>query len=90
MSKKYTIGVDFGTQSGRALLVEVATGREVATAIKEYPHGVMDEYLPDGTTRLDDDWALQHPQDYIDVLKEAIPRVLKESGWILRMLLVLV
>ena len=80
MSKKYTIGVDFGTQSGRALLVEVATGREVATAIKEYPHGVMDEYLPDGTTRLDDVWARQHPQDYIDVLKEAIPRVLKESG----------
>ena len=62
MGKKFTIGVDFGTQSGRAVLVEVGTGREVATAVKEYSHGVMDEYLPDGTTRLEHDWALQHPR----------------------------
>ncbi|MBM7582932.1 L-ribulokinase [Caldicoprobacter guelmensis] len=80
MGKKYTIGVDFGTQSGRAVLVEVDTGREVATAVKEYPHGVMDEYLPDGKTKLEPDWALQHPQDYLDVLAETIPAVLKEAG----------
>lgn len=80
MSKKYTIGIDYGTQSGRALLVEVATGKEVATAVKVYPHGVMDEYLPDGQTKLPPDWALQHPQDYLDVLKEAVPAVLKEAG----------
>ena len=48
MGSKYSIGVDFGTQSGRAVLVEICTGREVATAVKAYPHGVMDEYLPDG------------------------------------------
>ena len=80
MGKKYTIGVDFGTQSGRAVLVEVDTGEEVATAVKQYPHGVMDEYLPDGRTRLEPDWALQHPQDYLDVLAETIPAVLKEAG----------
>ncbi|MFY9177370.1 MAG: ribulokinase [Caldicoprobacterales bacterium] len=80
MGKKFTIGVDFGTQSGRAVLVEVGTGKEVATAVGEYPHGVMDEYLPDGVTPLDHDWALQHPQDYLDVLSETIPEVLKESG----------
>lgn len=80
MGKKYAIGVDFGTQSGRAVLVEVDTGREVATAVKEYPHGVMDEYLPDGKTKLEPDWALQHPQDYLDVLAETIPAVLKEAG----------
>ncbi|NLN42300.1 MAG: ribulokinase [Clostridiales bacterium] len=79
MGKKFTIGVDFGTQSGRAVLVEVGTGREVATAVKEYSHGVMDEYLPDGTTRLEHDWALQHPQDYLEVLAETIPAVLNES-----------
>lgn len=79
MSKKYTIGVDYGTQSGRAVLVEVATGIEVATAIKAYPHGVMDEYLPNGKNKLGHDWALQHPQDYLDVLRETIPAVLKES-----------
>jgi L-ribulokinase len=79
MSKKYTIGVDYGTQSGRALLVEVATGKEVASAVKEYPHGVMDEYLPCGKVKLPHDWALQHPQDYLDVLSETIPAVLKEA-----------
>lgn len=80
MSKKYTIGVDFGTQSGRAVLVEVDTGREIATAVKMYPHGVMDEYLPDGKTKLEPDWALQHPQDYLDVFAETIPAVLKGAG----------
>jgi L-ribulokinase len=80
MSKKYTIGVDYGTQSGRALLVEVATGKEVASAVKAYTHGVMDEYLPDGTTKLVHDWALQHPQDYLEVLSETIPAVLKEAN----------
>ncbi len=79
MSKKYTLGVDYGTQSGRAVLVEVDTGRELAASVKVYPHGVMDEYLPDGKTRLEPDWALQHPQDYLDVLAETIPAVLKEA-----------
>ncbi|MBW8349511.1 ribulokinase [Bacillus sp. IITD106] len=77
---KYSIGVDFGTQSGRAVLVEVGSGREVATAVKEYTHGVMDEFLPDGITKLEDDWALQHPNDYLEVLEITIPQVLKESG----------
>ncbi len=80
MSRKYTIGIDFGTLSGRAVLVETESGKEVATAIKAYPHGVMDEYLPDSETILEHDWALQHPQDYLDVLEETIPEVLKEAG----------
>ncbi|HHY83435.1 MAG TPA: ribulokinase [Clostridiales bacterium] len=77
---KYSIGIDFGTLSGRALLVDIENGREVAAAVKEYPHGVMDEFLPDGETRLEQDWALQHPQDYLDVLKEIIPEVLRKSS----------
>ncbi|TCN26574.1 ribulokinase [Mesobacillus foraminis] len=77
---KYSIGVDYGTQSGRAVLVEVATGKEIATAVKPYTHGVMDEFLPDGTTRLENDWALQHPNDYLEVLQVTIPEVLKTSG----------
>jgi L-ribulokinase len=79
MGKKYAIGVDYGTQSGRAVLVEVETGLEVATAVKVYPHGVMDEYLPDGKTKLAGDWALQHPKDYLDVLDETIPKILNEA-----------
>jgi L-ribulokinase len=77
---KYAIGVDFGTESGRALLVDVADGREVATAVHPYTNGVIDERLPDSGIRLDPDWALQDPNDYIEVFKRAIPAVLKESG----------
>lgn len=77
--KKYSIGVDFGTLSGRALLVEVATGRELASAVYEYPHGVLDEALPCGK-KLGHDWALQHPRDYVEVLEHTIPAVLRESG----------
>ncbi|NLD47362.1 MAG: ribulokinase [Clostridiaceae bacterium] len=80
MKKKYTIGVDYGTLSGRAVLVEVDTGKEVATAIKQYTNAVMDEYLCDGVTKLEPDWALQHPADYLEVLEETIPAVLKEAG----------
>lgn len=80
MKKKYSIGVDYGTLSGRAVLVEVDTGKEVATAIKQYTNAVMDEYLCDGVTKLEPDWALQHPADYLEVLEETIPAVLKEAG----------
>lgn len=80
MAKKYSIGIDYGTLSGRAVLAEVDTGNIIATAVKEYTHGVMDEYLPDGKTRLESDWALEHPADYLEVLGVTIPAVLKESG----------
>ena len=76
---KYTIGIDFGTLSGRALLVEVPTGREVASSTFSYPHAVMDETLPDGRMKLPPDWALQHPQDYLDTLAFTIPDVLRKS-----------
>ena len=81
MSKrKYAIGVDFGTESGRAVLVEVATGREIATAVYPYKNGVIDEALPGSKVRLEPDWALQDPEDYIRTFKSTIPAVLKSSG----------
>lgn len=73
------IGVDFGTLSGRAMLVDAADGREIASAVYEYPHGVIDEALPSGR-RLPPEWALQDPRDYLEVLTQAIPRVIRESG----------
>lgn len=75
----YTIGVDYGTLSGRALLVDARTGEEIATSVYEYPHGVMDETLPATGKPLPHEWALQHPQDYLDVLARIIPAVLKQS-----------
>jgi L-ribulokinase len=79
-SKKYAIGVDFGTESGRALLVDVATGDEVATYVHVYSNKVIDEKLPGTERRLEPDWALQDPNDYIAVYQVAIPAVLKQSG----------
>ncbi|MGB7117539.1 MAG: ribulokinase, partial [Anaerolineales bacterium] len=80
MNTKYTIGVDFGTLSGRSVIVDVADGKELATAVYEYSNVVIDEYLPGTAIRLEPDWALQDPNDYIEVFKHTIPAVLKESG----------
>lgn len=77
---KYCIGVDFGTQSGRAVVVETSTGDIVGEAVKEYRHGVMDEFLPDGKTGLGQDWALQHPADYLEVLEDTIPEAMGKAG----------
>ncbi|MCS6847375.1 MAG: ribulokinase [Anaerolineae bacterium] len=77
---KYTIGIDFGTLSGRAVLVRVSDGAEIASAVSEYSNGVIDERLPESGVRLEPDWALQDPDDYIRVFAEAIPAVLRQSG----------
>ncbi|MGG6312658.1 ribulokinase [Paenibacillus macerans] len=80
MGKKYTIGVDYGTQSGRAVLVDLSNGHEVADHVTPYPHHVIDERLPGSGIKLEHDWALQHPGDYLEVLRRSVPAVLKESG----------
>jgi L-ribulokinase len=79
-TKKYAIGIDFGTESGRALLVDVATGEEVATNVHVYSNKVIDERLPGTDIRLEPDWALQDPNDYIAVYQNAVPAVLRQSG----------
>jgi L-ribulokinase len=79
MTKKYAIGVDYGTESGRAVLVSLEDGQEIVDHVTPYRHGVMDEKLPSGV-ELGYEWALQHPQDYLEVLERSIPAVIKESG----------
>lgn len=83
MREGYVIGLDYGTLSGRAVLVRVADGKTVGSAVVEYAHRVMDDRFDgdDGTCqKLPPDWALQHPQDYLDVLLGTIPQVLADSG----------
>lgn len=80
MSDKYVIGVDYGTLSGRALLVRVRDGHELASAVLEYPHAVIEDRLPATGAKLPADWALQVPQDYVDVLAHTVPAVLAASG----------
>ena len=76
---KYSIGLDYGTLSVRALLVDIETGEEVAVSVYEYPHGVMEKELPTGET-LPVGWALQHPMDYLEGLEYTVTNVMKKSG----------
>ncbi len=76
---KYALGIDFGTLSARALLVDIETGAEVATSVCDYVHGVIDNTLPTGE-KLPPDWALQSPQDYLDALESTVPDVLSQAG----------
>ena len=76
---RYVIGLDYGTLSARAVLCAVADGSEIASAVSEYRHGVMERALPTGEP-LPLDWALQHPSDYAEALYEIIPAVIGKSG----------
>jgi L-ribulokinase len=77
---RYSLGLDFGTESARALLVDVADGREAATAVHPYAHGVVDETLPGSGVVLEPDWALQDPDDYLACLETIVPEVLRQAG----------
>ncbi len=72
----YALGIDFGTESGRAVLVDCADGSEVAASVYPYANGVIDERLPDSDVELGPEWALQDPADYVRTLQHAVPDVL--------------
>jgi L-ribulokinase len=76
----YVVGVDYGTLSGRALVVRVADGAEVGTAVHEYGHAVVTDRLPTGGPALPPEWALQVPDDYRDVLRHAVPDAVAAAG----------
>ncbi len=77
--KKYSIGIDYGTLSARAVLIDLTTGLEAAVSEFVYPHAVMVTRLPDGTL-LENNSALQHPADYLDALSHTIGELLEKSG----------
>jgi L-ribulokinase len=79
---RYAIGVDFGSESGRAVLVDVADGTQLATAVYPYRNGVIDRLLPlaDRDVPLPPDWALQDPEDYLRTFEETVPAVLRQAG----------
>lgn len=79
-SEKYTVGVDFGTLSGRALVVRVSDGHELAAAEHVYEHAVLTDTLPIGGVRLPSLWALQVPSDYVAVLRTAVPAAVAAAG----------
>ena len=73
------IGVDYGTLSGRAVVIRVSDGQELGSATHDYPHAVLDSALPTGES-LPPDWALQVPADNIGVLQVAVPEAVRASG----------
>ena len=54
MERKYVIGLDYGTLSGRAIIADCKDGTVLASAVKEYDHGVMSEYLPEQNLQVQD------------------------------------
>ncbi|CAN5350865.1 ribulokinase [soil metagenome] len=78
--ERYVVGVDYGTLSGRALVVRVSDGAELGTATLDYAHGVMDTTLASSGAALPPEWALQVPADYVAVLKHAVPAAIAAAG----------
>ena len=74
------VGVDYGTLSGRAVVVRVRDGAELGSAVYEYPNAVITDRLPGTTGQLPPDWALQVPADYVGVLKSAVPQAVAAAG----------
>ncbi len=77
---QYVIGIDYGTLSGRAVVVRVSDGEELGSALLEYPHAVMDVRLASTGATLPPDWALQDATDYLAVLKHAVPEAIRNAG----------
>ena len=74
----FALGIDYGTESGRAVVIRVRDGDEAGSAIVPYPNGVIDTKLPGGPP-LEPDWALQHPRDYLLVVEQGVPKALKAA-----------
>ena len=76
----FTIGVDFGTQSVRAIVVRCSDGTTISESTFAYPHGVLDRSLPDGTPLPGPDWALADPNDYMTGLIHVVHNAVAKSG----------
>ena len=74
------MGLDFGTESARAILVGIATGETLTTAASVYADGAIDETLLGTEELLPPDWALQNPANWLAALQTTIPAVLTESS----------
>lgn len=79
LQKKYVIGLDYGTLSGRAVVVDCEDGKVLSSSVKAYAHGVMSEELPTGKKLSVGDWALEAPEDYIDVLVTTVTEAVKKA-----------
>ena len=80
MRKQYTIGVDFGTLSARAVLADLETGKILADSVSVYANAVLDRQLPETGEALPAGWALEDPADWEEALYATISGVIRKSG----------
>jgi L-ribulokinase len=78
--RRCSIGVDFGTESGRVLVLDARSGEELGVSVVPYPSAVIDRELPSTGERLPPDWALQDPDDWVKVLEDGIPAAMADAG----------
>lgn len=77
--QKYSIGIDYGSESGRVVIVSQQNGNIIGTHVVPYKDGVITDKLVNSTIKLPRNYALQNPQDYLQVLYEGIPSALKKT-----------
>jgi L-ribulokinase len=75
MKKNYVIGVDFGTDSIRSVIIDAADGAEMASSVFDYPRWKAGKYCDPSTNRF-----RQHPLDYLEGLEYTIRDALKNAG----------
>jgi L-ribulokinase len=76
---RYSIGLDFGTESVRALVVDIADGRVAGRAVDDFAHGVIDRELPASKVALPADYALQHPEDWLASASRACKAAMRQA-----------
>ena len=74
-TKKYVIGIDYGTDSVRAVIVNAANGDEVAATVKAYPRWASGKFCDSSK-----DQYRQHPLDYIESMEFTVTEALKIAG----------
>ena len=79
VARPFVIGIDFGTLSARAVLVDARNGKELATVVSEYKSGVIEGHLPSTKGPLKAQSALQDPADYLSALEKTIPALLRKA-----------
>lgn len=76
---RFAIGLDFGTESVRVLVVDIADGRVAGEAVQPFEHGVIDRELPGTGEKLPPDYALQHPHDWLAGAAVACQRAVRAA-----------
>ncbi len=76
MNKRYALGIDYGTNSCRSLLIDLSDGREIGSAVFNYPSGESGIL----TDSRDPNVARQNPQDYLDGLDAVVRGALQQAA----------